>query len=240
MVVVAEFGDLCAVADDAGVLKEVIVPLQSIMRLAGATGIHMVIEDQSVEKWPRGIVVNAAPVTGKLPLNYGSTGGYYNAHQLQPYTFHYAGQTFKTFDMRAALPVVLAGMPRVSRLVSGERSTVPVVTVEGESTRENSPATPLATPPATPAWNAPALPEPGKWYDFILSYMATEKGRGLWLSPAEGVRELARAMSVQDTGSEAAEETYLSTASRTAKAIRSDIHLPNGDPLGTDITVTAQ
>ena len=76
----------------------------------------------------------------------------------------------------------------------------------------------------------------GKWYEYILAYMGRPEGAGLWKQPAQGVRELARAMSVLETGNEANEDNYVSIVSKAAKQIRNSARLPNGDRLGTDIT----
>ena len=76
VVVISEFGALCATAQAEGVLDDVLYPLSLILREAGATGVHVLIEDQVVDqRWPRGISANAEPVTGYLPVNYGAAGG---------------------------------------------------------------------------------------------------------------------------------------------------------------------
>lgn len=174
VVVVSEFGALCATAADEGVLTEVLYPLQLIMREAGATGVHMLIEDQVVDqRWPRGISTNAAPVTGKLPLNYSAAGGYHYAHQLAPYTFHYAGQTFKTFDMRAALPGLLADQVAGEKVVSGARSTVPPGDGGGTLTRENAPERQseraTGTAAGTDIGTIQAEPD-GRWDDVVTEW----------------------------------------------------------------------
>lgn len=108
LVVMAEFGALCVQADADGVYGALLQPLKLVMREAGATGVHMIFEDQAPEKWPRAIVANAEPVTGYLPQNYGGAGGYYEAHKLAPYTFHFGGAVFKSLDVRGVLPAFLA------------------------------------------------------------------------------------------------------------------------------------
>lgn len=66
--------------------------------------------------------------------------------------------------------------------------------------------------------------------------MGRPEGAGLWKQPAQGVRELARAMSVLETGNEANEDNYVSIVSKAAKQIRNSARLPNGARLGADIT----
>ena len=79
----------------------------------------------------------------------------------------------------------------------------------------------------------------GKWYEFILAYMTTPAGRGLWQTPARGVRELARVMSRHETGNEASEGSYVSIASKMAERIRKEAHLPTGEKLGLDVSVSS-
>ena len=77
-------------------------------------------------------------------------------------------------------------------------------------------------PPAAPG-NAPpvnAAQDASGWYEYILAYMNTPDGAGLWQSPARGVRALARAMSRHATGDEEAEDSYVSIASKVAADIR--------------------
>ena len=93
--------------------------------------------------------------------------------------------------------------------------------------------------------------------------MRTPRGAGLWKEPPSGVRELARAMSLADTGSRSNESGYVGIASKVTRQIRSgyagapppaqidlstdegraafaamaqEARLPNGARLGADIT----
>jgi hypothetical protein len=119
VVVISEFGALCATAQAEGVLDDVLYPLSLILREAGAAGVHVLIEDQVVDqRWPRGISANAEPVTGYLPVNYGAAGGYYDAHKLAPYQFHYSGTVFGTWPMAAILPMALARVQRPQFVMS--------------------------------------------------------------------------------------------------------------------------
>lgn len=76
-----------------------------------------------------------------------------------------------------------------------------------------------ATKPAFCTWSI--------WYEYIFAYMNTSHGAGLWQSPARGVRALARAMSRHATGSEAAEDGYVSIASKVAADIRATSSAPH-------------
>lgn len=221
VVAISEFGALCATAQAEGVLDDVLYPLTLILREAGAAGVHVLIEDQVVDqRWPRGISANAEPVTGYLPVNYGAAGGYYDAHKLAPYQFHFAGTVFGTWPMAAVLPMALARV----------QPSQPVVSVSRTVSRETFPGvSPEVDPPLPAAGNtgntggtgdADGSGDAGKWYPFIAEYMQSEHGRGLWSTPARGVRQLARAMSRHETGSEAAEDSYVSIASKVAASIR--------------------
>lgn len=140
LLVVAEFGALCAEAAIRRELDGMLHPLGQILREAGATGVHVVIEDQVVdERWPRGISTNAAPVSGVLPQNYGAAGGYHHAHKLPPYTFHFEGSEFRTFDVSAAVPNMLANVPQMTpilpafdRSVTQETHPLPLVEAQNE------------------------------------------------------------------------------------------------------------
>jgi len=133
--VISEFGALCDVAHSEGLLEDVLQPLRLVLREAGATGVHLIFEDQVVEKtWPRAARANSTPITGYLPVNSASAGDYYHAHKLRPYEFHYDGQTFKTWDMKMVAPQMLAAvqpMPRgrvLNPANTARKEVVPVAT----------------------------------------------------------------------------------------------------------------
>ena len=115
-VVISEFGALCDVADAEGLLNDVLQPLRLVLREAGATGVHLIFEDQVVEKtWPRAARANSTPITGYLPQNSSSAGDYYYAHKLRPYEFHYDGHIMKTWDMKIVAPQMLAAVQPMPR-----------------------------------------------------------------------------------------------------------------------------
>ena len=231
--VIAEFGALCAVAAGEGVLDDVLRPLTLILREAGAAGVHVIIEDQVVDqRWPRGISANAEPVTGYLPQNYGAAGGYHFAHQLTPYTFHFGGSVFSTWEMQDALPGLLARVPAVVPVVTGgQRSTVPP-TVEGE-------VVPLVERPeraenGTPG-TAAGTDEPGRWDNVVVGWFATHPSA--LTGPAVGISDLARAMCRDNEGgSDANYEAYKGRAHKLFHEFRAAVHLPNGDRLGVDVS----
>lgn len=171
-------------------------------------------------------------MTGYLPQNYGAAGGYYDAHKLPAYTFHFGGAVFKSWDMRPVVGSVLAGVPAARSIVP-----VPGDSVSLSVSEEAFPAvSPEVGSPHSGTRNTGNSIDNGKWYEFILAYMTTPAGRGLWQTPARGVRELARVMSRHETGSEESEDSYVSIASKMADRIRTETHLPGGEKLGTDIT----
>ena len=99
-----------------------------------------------------------------------------------------------------------------------------------------------------------ATDEQGKWYEWVKAYMA--KHPRLYEEPPHGVRTMARAMAVAETGDAEQVGRYVGIASQTAKAIRDartnatgldqlramgvdmgDVMLPGGEKLGTDVTM---
>lgn len=229
VIVVSEFGALCATAQAEHVLDDVLYPLQLIMREAGAAGVHVLIEDQVVDqRWPRGISTNAAPVTGRLPLNYAAAGGYHYAHQLAPFTFHFNGQTFRTFDMRAALPVALAGYGRTWPNVVDSTATPVREGVRNERSDVFVKRSPEVDPSLehrqTPTNSAVAI-DRATWYDWALNYVASHPG--LLATPPSGVRDMARNMARHATGSEENAGSYTGLASDLAKQLRAGARVPS-------------
>lgn len=110
-VVVSEFGTVCREATATGEMDEALPLLKSIMSEAGATGLHMIFEDQAINRnWPPELRGNADPITGYLPEDAAKAGGYRHAHHLKPYEFHHEGVHFRTWDMKAEAPRLLGGM----------------------------------------------------------------------------------------------------------------------------------
>jgi hypothetical protein len=57
-----------------------------------------------------------------------------------------------------------------------------------------------------------------KWYGWVQAYMAERPG--LWATPPKGIRSMARAMSVAETGSTDHERRFVGIASETCRLIR--------------------
>lgn len=235
IVVIAEFGALCAQAQADGVLESMLHPLTQVLREAGATGVHVVIEDQVVDqRWPRGISTNAEPVTGYLPVNYGAAGGYYHADKLPAYTFHYSGMVFRSFDMRTVLGDALRQVrPLTTPLIDTEwrvveeRSTVPDAHGEGgqgRSTRVERENGGTGTEQATA--------EPGRW-DAVVDAWFARNPQAL-AGPAIGISSLARAMCEDAEGSDRNYEAYKGRAHTLFHEFRRSVRLPGGERLGTD------
>lgn len=249
--VVSEFGALCNAAASEGVLDQIYKPLDSIMREAGASGVHMLIEDQVVDKrWPRGIAGNAEPIIGRMPAYAGQACGYIGrggktTADLEPYTFHYAGAVFKTWHMAPALRGLLAAAPD-----AGE-PLVSTVTVSSQPVHNpvheavHSPvhgqfigSSPEVAPPPAPAmnWTMNTPPADPDWYEWTLDnyfpmhpelLQTDAQGRGM------GIQALAEAMGAVN-GKTA--KDMKGTASGVAKRLRTEAALPGGDRLGVDIT----
>lgn len=112
IVIISEFGSACRAAADSGELELVVPALKSIMSEAGATGVHMVFEDQAINRnWPPELRGNAEPITGYLPEDASKAGGYRLAFELERYQFHYDGERFRTFNMAVDAPALLFDCP---------------------------------------------------------------------------------------------------------------------------------
>jgi len=237
--VVSEFGALCDEAKGEGILDDVLLPLKQVLRMAGATGVHVLLEDQSADKWPMAIATNAEPITGYLPLNYGAAGGYHYAHKLPPYNFHYAGSVFNTWHMRPALRGLLAAAPDLSEtLVSGAPVSSQPSSQRAVHASSQGRSPEVDPPPGAPV-NSPMNTAPATldgWYEWTLdNYLGAHpellqtdaQGRGM------GVKDLATAMAAEcgkDT------DAMKGTASGVAKRLRNEASLPGGAPLGVDIS----
>lgn len=124
-VVVSEFGTVCRDATITGEMEETLPLLKSIMSEAGATGVHLIFEDQVVNRnWPRELRGNADPVTGYLPEDTAKAGGYGRAWGLDAYEFHFDGQRFRSWDMRVEAPRLLASIAPDVEIVIDVRSLV--------------------------------------------------------------------------------------------------------------------
>jgi hypothetical protein len=122
VVVVSEFGAQCETARAEKVIGDVEYAFGQLLRLAGATGIHCVFEDQVVDKWPRGMSTNATPVIGRMPAYSGQACGYIGrggvtTDTFAPYTFWFDGVMFKAPHMQPELVELLTDVPAPSQLV---------------------------------------------------------------------------------------------------------------------------
>lgn len=240
VVLVTEFGTLFSTIEEDGLQQAAIRPLARIMREAAATGIHLIFEDQIVEKgkWPRGVAANASGVfTGQLPANLGAAGGYYHADKLKRYEFHHAGQIFRTWDATRLTRQLLASAPAYDpRLAVLDGVARPV----GDGERS-------APPPAPPnsgtnsherarngAMNASTEDDPGYWDDVVADWFRLHPTA--LTGPALGVSDLARAMARHATGNEADYEAYKSRAHKLYHQFRQSARLPGGERFGVDIT----
>ena len=250
VVVISEFGAQMASARNDGIGRQVEYPLTQLARLAGSTGIHLVAEDQVVKGWPRELAGNLVPVIGRMPAYAGQACGYQGrgggTDTFPSYTFWYEGTMFSTPHMEPALPAIMALVSEPKALVMRTPAAV-IPDDEGEGSVSedvsqgvfpgvSQSVAPEVAPPLTPTGNTGNTNDLGKWYDYILEYMSHPEGAGLWKTPAQGVRDLARVMSVEETGNEASEDAYVGIVSRVAKRIRTEATLPGGDRLDVDVT----
>lgn len=148
-VVVSEFCTACQVADETGEMEQVLPALKSIMSEAGATGIHMIFEDQVITRaWPRVLRGNTTPITGRLPEDSSVAGGYRLAHLLKQYEFHFDDERFTTWNMKVEAPKVLASVPGSDVVLVDVRSFGR--SVEENKTAESAPEILSSTEHRTP------------------------------------------------------------------------------------------
>ena len=236
IVLITEFGTLCSVADGAGLLRPALGPLARIMREAAATGVHIVLEDQITERWPRGIAANANGVfVGQLPANMGQAVGYYHADKLKPYEFHHAGTIFRTWDMRPLTRQLLATAPAYDPRLAVLDGTARAV---GDGERSD-PTPPFTAQNARSSVNGASErsvneDDPGFWDDLVADWF--RRHPHALTGPPLGVSDLARTMANYAMGDEKNFEAYKSRAHRLFHAFRNNVRLPNGGVLGVDTT----
>lgn len=183
-VVVSEFGTACREAKASGEMSEALPLLKSIMSEAGATGVHMIFEDQAINhNWPPELRGNAQPITGYLPEDAAKAGGYRLAHHLKPYHFHMEGVQFKTWDMKAEAPRLLAPVPANGRTAIDVSALVPVPVPEQNN--NNRPPNPIYSNGHSGNGNGNSERD-RKWAAFARDWFANH--------PNGGPSALARAM----------------------------------------------
>lgn len=248
VVVLSEFGAQMESARAEGVIKEVEYPLTQLARLAAATGIHLIAEDQAVKGWPRALTANMWPIIGRLPTYDGQACGYQGrgggTNTFPPYTFAFEGVLFRAPLMEPALPSLLANVPPPRALVmrtpaavipaeEGEdRSTVPPV--PGGAGVGGGAVLPLENGGTERNEGTQAVDDAGRWDDVVAAWFAANPQA--LTGPAQGISDLARTMCRDNEGSDANYEAYKGRAHKLFHEFRNNVRLSTGDKLGTDIT----
>lgn len=238
VVLITEFGTLCSVANENGLLRPALGPLTRIMSEAAAAGVHIVLEDQITDRWPRGIAANADGVfVGKLPANLGQAVGYYHADKLKPYQFHHGGQIFRTWDANRLTRQLLATAPAYDpRLAVLDGVARPVGDGERSGGRPSQFTAGTNATNGTPERDAMNRDSWGRghWDDVVAEWFRSHPQA--LTGPPLGISDLARTMCRHETGSDAGYESFKSTAHKFFHAFRQSARLPGGERLGTDIT----
>lgn len=251
VVVVDEYGAQRVRAQQAGTLQKVDEYMSVLASEAGAAGVHLLAIDQRPTNYHPfvkanlgGVVVFSMPDEGT-----GRAAGYARAHKLQRFEFYFDGDIYRSINAgpefddvvsRASplrYPPVLDVKQSAAEAFSGAVGSVPGSVPKNAFSGVPDGVAPEVGVSQTNAGNAENTGDLGKWYEFILTYMAQPEGRGLWSTPPSGVRALARAMSVAETGNDSGEGNYVSIASRVSRRIREEAVLPGGARFGTDITI---
>jgi len=243
-VLITEFGTHCSIAQEAGLLDKVTAPLSRIMREAGATGIHLMFEDQTPIKgsWPRGVAANASGIfTGLLPPNQGQAGGYHHAHHLKPYQFHHDGEIFTTWNMETYASQLLAGAPPYDprhAIIDGQAAPVSAGAQEGGGllgAAERERPLPVAKPFLQPAtvYTIDPNPEHLKWQALTLTFF--QQHPAYLTGPTRGVNDLARAMAEAEAVGKPY-TAYKGIAHTYYHNFRNSVRLPTGQSLGVDRT----
>lgn len=234
VVVVEEYGAQRVRAQAAGALAEVDNLLSIITSEAAASGVHVIAVDTRPTEYHPFVKANlGAVVVFNLPDGAGKAAGFARAHMLQRFQFWFDGDIYQSVDARQFEAVVRSVGPVRYPPVLAQRAVSQSVSVN--AFQGVSPEVDVSQTGTGNAGNTEGG-DMGKWYEYILDYMSRPEGAGLWKTPAEGVRVLARAMSATETGSEAAENSYVSIASKVSRRIRENARLETGERLGTDIT----
>lgn len=99
-VVISEFGSMFRNLDKEEADFSLPI-LTNIVAESGATGIHLILEDQVHRDWPRTIRGNITPISGWLPKDSVLGGSYSKASELGKFCFFFEGQIFLSWDASA-------------------------------------------------------------------------------------------------------------------------------------------
>lgn len=241
VVLIEEYGDLIGQLrrTDRQAADETDNLLDRLMRLSRASRIHLLLIDQYPEHWSQQVIANTKWLAAfRLGPNQGAKVREYNADRLPDRgRFQVRGKQYDAWFAAPHLDRILALLPerRTPDVIDGEftvRSSAPEgVSTSGEQAMNGA---------TNGAMNAPT--NTADWYEWTLAnYLPAHpellqvdaNGRGV------GVSALARAMAELARGDAAQMEAYKGVASEVAKRLRSELRLPGGERLGTDISHTA-
>lgn len=233
LVIVEEYGDLISQLrrTDRSRADATDNTLDRLMRLSRRTGIHLLMIDQYPEEWSNQVLAGCRYlIVFRLGPNQGAKVGEYRADRLPDAgRFSVRGREYNAWFAAPHLDKMLAITPASAapRVIDGEAHLVS----DSVSRSVSESVSPEVDPPPADGGNTA-----NKWDDFILSYM--ERHAELWQTPPKGIRELARAMSRHETGTDSAEDSFVGIASKTVKRFRDAATLPSGAKFGTDISHT--
>lgn len=192
--------------------------IDTMMRLSRMTGIHFCFVDQFPERWSKQVFMAV-----KFRIVYQVAPGQdsylreYNAHDLPDRgVFQHRRQRWHAWHIAPELHTLLATLPASphDELTCYQPTNTRSSPVTNAPFAGRSPGVrPEVAPPPPFPTNAAA-----KWRAWIEEYMASHPG--LYEEPPVGVRDMARAMALLETGNANNFSRYLGIASDTAKTIR--------------------
>lgn len=218
LVMIEEYGDINEGL--IGKAKEMVNSiLDTLVRKARDTEIHLCFIDQYPEKWEKQLLNNTKNKVVYW-LNDGTLVKEHFVHQLAlSGEFYLKGERYNSWHVKPMVKAFLSDVPMLDA-----KSVHDSVrdSVHGDMF---APVRQEVDPLPPDSMNS----DKGKWYDWSVDYMS--KHVELWQTPPTGIREMARQMSMQETGSTDNANRYTGIASSMCKRIRQDAGI------GTDVSM---
>ena len=245
LVVIEEYGDLIAQLrrGDRKRADATDNTLDRLMRLSRATGIHLFMIDQYPEEWSNQVLAGCRYlVVFKLGPNQGAKVGEYKADRLPDVgRFSVRGREYNAWFAAPHIDKLLAATPPSSapRVIDGDYAVHG--TASGGSTSGERAVNGVHERAMNGvherAMNGAMNSDDSRWQLLIDRWFA-EHPEALTGAP-HGISDIARRMSLIDTGSPDEYERYKGIAHKLFHEFRTAVRLPGGERLGTDVSYGA-